>query len=76
MVQPQPESITFSESMMPSERRVATLGLLQDAGQLKYWGIKDGCYLVERGGNVEPLTEKQVDWLGFSALAKALGRAS
>lgn len=70
------ETIAFSETMMPSERRVATLGLLQKAGKLHYWGVKDGCYLVERGGNVEPLTDKEVDWLAFIELAHALGYAS
>lgn len=74
MAQPETEKITFSASMMPSERRVAALGLLQEAGRLKYWGVKDGCYLVERGGKLGPLTDKQVDWLTFTELARALGR--
>jgi hypothetical protein len=79
MAQPRAELIDFSDTMMVSERRVAILAILQERGELTYWGQRSGCYLVvftERPGQLEALTAPVVDRMEFDRFVQLVGRAA
>jgi hypothetical protein len=79
MAQPRAELIDFSDTIMVSEKRVAILAILHARGELTYWGMRSGCYLVvftERPSQLEALTGAAVDRLEFDRFVQLVCRAA